>query len=200
MTTANPHSQVKGADALLRRAAAALVAAHPTRLARIDAGKAIGVAGSVTCVMASGRPVGIDAWLAWCAALGLDPVTARRAATGVDASRSLGSAPPDSSRSLRSAPLGRSIPAYPGGAFLWWYFGLAVNLNRVSTHGWSIRDLGRRSHLSISTLSRLERGTPVSAAAVAQVCRTLDLHPHNFCAVPRETTTETRCDQREIAS
>jgi DNA-binding Xre family transcriptional regulator len=167
--------------------------------------------------MASGRPVGIDAWLAWCAALGLDPRSGRKTAEGAR--------------------------AYSGGAFLGWYFGAAVHLTRETTHAWTIRDLERHSHLSIATLSRIETGKQVSAAAVAAVCRTLDLHPHDYCepkeaqsaeratgkqdqearsgsrgeeaqgadreaekaaigkqtTVPRETAAETRCDQREIA-
>mgnify|MGYP003673828907 CR=1 FL=1 len=194
MTAGAPHSQVKGAAELLRRGGAALVAAHPTRLARIDAGKALGISGSVTCVMASGRPVGIDAWLAWCAALGLDPVTAKKAA--------------------------RAMPGYPGGAFLWWFFGAAVQLRRgKADRDWSMRTLAQKSHVSIATLSRLETGTPVSVGAVSAVCQALRLHPHDYCQrklapdrreasagghvggeVPRETAAETRCDQMDFAA
>ena len=79
MTAGSPRTQIDGSERLLGRVADALVAAYPRRLDRIDAGKTLGVAGRTTCALAICRPVGIDAWLAWCAALGLDPINGEAA-------------------------------------------------------------------------------------------------------------------------
>jgi len=177
MTAGVPHSQIKGGDQLVGRVAEALVAAYPARLVRIDAGTAIGVSGRVTCALASGRPVAIDPWLAWCARLGLDPVTGKRA--------------------------GKGIPTFSQGEFLWWYFGAGVIGSRM-VRNWSLDVLASRTGLSKATLSRMESATPVSVASVAAVCRGLDLHPHGYCSplpfrvappvarVSRQTPTETR--------
>jgi len=177
MTAGAPHSQIKGGDQLVGRVADALVAAYPARLARIDAGTEIGVSGRVTCALACRRPVGIDPWLAWCARLGLDPVTGNQA--------------------------GRGVPAFSHGAFLWWYFGAGVIGSRL-VRNWSQALLASRAGISKATLSRLESATPMSVATVAAVCRVLDLHPHGYCSplpfraapvvprVSRQTPTETR--------
>tara|TARA_R110002020_G_scaffold266483_35_gene481513 strand:- start:2610 stop:3179 length:570 start_codon:yes stop_codon:yes gene_type:complete len=176
MTAGSPRTQIDGSERLLGRVADALVAAYPRRLDRIDAGKTLGVAGRTTCALAICRPVGIDAWLAWCAALGLDPINGEAA--------------------------GKSMPGFSRGEFMWWFFGAGVVGSR-HIRRWSVRQAAGRIGISAATVSRVERGTVVSVAAVAAICRAYSLHPHLYCspapfAVParfdgvsRQTGTET---------
>ncbi|MDQ0314822.1 helix-turn-helix domain-containing protein [Amorphus orientalis] len=166
-----PYSQIPGAEALIERVSKALVLAHPDCQARLTAGQEIGVPAAVTRTLAMGRPVAINGWLRWCAELELDPVTGKR--------------------------LGKAVPPYEGGDFLWWMWGCGVHLTRVTRGDLSLRDLARQAGISPATASRMEHGEAMSVAAVAAVSRAIDLHPHAYCApvfvglVSRGTGTET---------
>jgi DNA-binding XRE family transcriptional regulator len=126
----------------------------------------------------AGKPINAGAYLALCAAVGVDPVS--------------GSARPEK-------PLSPNV--------VWWLLSAALyitrNLRRLDQ-----RAAADAIGISPATVCRIERGQPVSVGVLIKVCAFIGVHPDGYAAplvcppeiVSRGTCTETYCSRSDIVS
>jgi DNA-binding XRE family transcriptional regulator len=140
--------------------------------------KRAGVPSKLASMARAGKPINAGAYLALCAAIGIDPVDGK------------------------PRPTKRLSPT-----MAWWLLASALFVTR-SLKKLDQRAAAKVIGISPATVCRVERGQPVSIGVLIKICRFVGAHPDDYTAplvcpqeiVSRETCTETRCDHSEKSS
>lgn len=150
-------------------------AASPDALLEIAA--RAGVSVRQAALVRAGKPINAGAYLALCGAIGLEPLSG-------------------SPRPVKTVSPNME----------WWLLGHALQITRALKK-LNQRQAAKLIGISTSTVCRTETGKPVSIGALIGICKFIGTHPDGYTAVldspcrpvSRETPTETRCSDLDIA-
>lgn len=137
-----------------------------------------GVSPKLVSLARAGKPINAGAYLAVCAAIGINPVDGK------------------------PRPVKQLKPN-----LVWWQLSAALYITR-SLKKLDQRAAAKVIGISPATVCRVERGQPVSIGVLIKVCGFVGVHPDGYTAplvyppeiVSRETPTETYCSSSEIQS
>jgi transcriptional regulator with XRE-family HTH domain len=137
-----------------------------------------GVSPKLVSLARAGKPINAGAYLAVCAAIGIDPVDGKR------------------------RPVQQIKPS-----LVWWQLSAALHIIR-SLKKLDQRAAAKVIGVSPATVCRVERVQPVSIGVLIKVCAFIGVHPFGYTAplvcppeiVSRGTPTETYCSSLDIKS
>jgi DNA-binding XRE family transcriptional regulator len=158
---------------------AALLQSSASSWAMLDAiAQQAGVTPRQASMARAGKPVNAGAYLALCAAVGIDPIS--------------GAARPEKALSPN---------------VVWWLLSAALHITR-NLRKLDQRAAADAIGISPATVCRVEQGRPVSIGVMLKVCAFIGVHPFGYTAplvcppeiVSRGTRTETHCSRSDIVS